>query len=118
MTPMNPAFGANVRHKMRDIVAIFREMKCNDLVYVSRHLCERAVERNVDPVDIARLTVPVIKAFRETTYNEQTFVVSWRQLRLVAKISLKPVTEDRTIILKTIIDPEVRWDQFDVEIKI
>lgn len=118
MTPMNPAFGGAVDAKLHYTMKLFREMRVNDIVYVSKHLIERMVERNVDPVDVARLAVPVIKEFRETTFNDKTYVVFWRQLKLVASIKRSPITDARKIVLKTIIDPEVPVHQFDAEIRL
>jgi hypothetical protein len=115
---MNPAFSGAVKNRLHETMRLFRQMKVNDIVYVSDHLTERMVERNVDPVDIARMSVPVIKAFRETTYNDRTFVVFWRNLKLVASIKRGVVTDQRKIILKTIIDPEVPFHQYDTEIRI
>ena len=118
MTPMNPAFGGAVKAKLHFTMKLLREMKVNDFVYLSKHLAERMVERNVDPVDVARMATPVIKAFRETTNNDKTFVVFWRNLKLVASIKRAPVTDSRKIVLKTIVDPEVPVHQFDAEIRL
>jgi hypothetical protein len=76
------------------------------------------VERNLEAVDVLRMLIPVIKDFRETTYNVRSYCVRWKQYSLFAMITVGAVTGKRQITLKTIYDREVEGMDFDVEVQV
>lgn len=117
MLSSNPAFMGNVNVLRNRFVELIHRAKVGHFVYPSKHFFERVVERNLDEVDILRMITPVIKEFRETTYNERTYLVSWRQYGLAASIQLGLVSEKRQIILRTIYD---KYDEmaYDVCIRL
>lgn len=117
MSPQNKAFGGAVRAWRHTILDMLRKAGVNDFVYVSKHLVERAVERNIEAVDVLRLAVPVIREFRTTTYNERTYLISSGILSLAAAIKLGDTTETRRVVLKTIYDKICPGD-FDVTINL
>lgn len=118
MTPMNPLFPAFVDKKRRELLAIFRKMEVSGFIYISKHFAERMVERNVDPLDVARMTVPVIKDYRAGAPINRRYTVHQKELRMGAQINLTPVQKRRQISLLTIIDPEVKAEKFDVKIQL
>ena len=117
MTPLNKSFIGAANTKRASLNAILIRSKIDKIVYPSFHLVERMVERNIDVVDVARMTVPIVKYFRETTFNDRSCLVLWRDLKLAADIRIGTVTGKRSIILKTIVD-DVSQKTFDETFKI
>jgi hypothetical protein len=117
MTPLNKSFVGASNTKRVNLNTILIRSKIDKIVYPSFHLVERMVERNVDPLDIARMTVPLVKYFRETTFNDKSCLVMWRDLKLVAVIKIGSVSGKRSIVLKTIID-DVSRKTFDETFKV
>lgn len=87
-------------------------------IYPSKHFFERVVERNLETVDVGIMLVPIIRDFRETTFNVRSYCVKWKQFRLFAKISVGSVTNRRQLVLKTIYDIDVDESNFDVVVQL
>ncbi len=113
MHPSNPAFIGAARNQRSQFIALLKQANVTDMVYPSMHFFERLVERNLEAVDALRMLVPVIRAFRETTYNSKTFLVQWKQFGLVAQFTVGAVTGKRQITVKTIFDKfnELEYDE-------
>ena len=87
-------------------------------IYPSKHFFERVVERNLETVDVGIMLVPIIRDFRETTFNVRSYCVKWKQYRLFARVAVGPVTNKRQLVLKTIYDTDVDESSFDVVVQL
>lgn len=117
MSPQNKAFAGAVDLWRATMVEYLARAGVNGIVYMSKHLAERAVERNIDPIEALQLAAPVIKEFRQSTFNSREFLVSRGIISLAASIDVGPVTGKRRVVLKTIYDKVCNGD-FDVVIKL
>lgn len=117
MSPQNKAFIGAVNFWRSQFIELLVRAKVHDIVYPSMHFCERVVERNLDKVDVLYLIVPIIKEFRQSTFNERTFIVQWRNIGVACCITTGKHSERRHIVIKTIYD---KFDpaEFDVVIKL
>lgn len=113
MNPLNPAFIGAARYQRAQFIDLLKRANVVDVVYPSMHFFERLVERNLDAVDALRMLTPVIKEFRETSYNAKSFLVQWKQFGLVAQFTVGVVTGKRQVTVKTIFDKfdETEYDE-------
>jgi hypothetical protein len=114
----NPTFMSRVNHERNLFIELLYAANINSMVYPSKHFFERLVERNLEAVDALRMLAPVIKDFRETTYNLRSYAVRWKNFSLFALIDTGPVTGVRRIVLKTIYDRDVLDTDYDVVVRI
>ena len=98
----NRAFVGSASARRAYLLDILKKAKADDFVYPSMHLAERMAERNIDPIDVARMSVPIIKFFRETTYNDRSICVLWKDMKLAAHIRIGATTGKRMVLLKTV----------------
>ena len=117
MDHRNPLFLSKVKHERNKFIELMEQAKCMHIIYPSKHFFERVVERNLEAVDVLRMLVPVIKEFRETTYNVRSYAITWKQYSMFALINTGPVSGKRQITLKTIYD-NVDPVDFDVVVQI
>jgi hypothetical protein len=117
MLPTNPAFAGVARSARRNLIDLLHLAKVGDIVYVSRHIAERMVERNLEHVDVLRMLVPVIRAFRRAPELNRSFIIGWREHSLCADIAEHRMLGKRCIIVKTIYDKYNELD-YDVAIRI
>ena len=118
MDSRNPAFIPCVQHQRRQFVELMHRGDMAHRIYPSKHFFERLVERNLEAVDVLRMLVPIIKDFRETTFNKRSYASKWKHYKLFADITVGPVTGKRQIILKTIYDRDIDESNFDVVVQI
>lgn len=118
MDPRNKAFMSVVKHERNKFIELMDKANLLHMIYPSKHFFERVVERNLEAVDVLRMLVPVIKEFRETTYNVRSYCVRWKQYSLFAVFTVGPVSGRRQITLKTMYDREVEGMDFDVVVSI
>lgn len=118
MLSSNPLFLTKVKHERNKFIELMGRCDLLHQIYPSKHFFERVVERNLEAVDVMRMLIPVIKEFRETTFNVRSYCVTWKQFSLFAAITIGPVSERRQIALKTIYDGEPDERSFDVAVKI
>lgn len=114
MLASNKLFMSRVNHERNRFIELMGQAKVNHFIYPSKHFFERVVERNLDAVDVLRMLVPVIKEFRETTYNMRSYAIRWKQYTLFALIDVGAVSEVRRITLKTIYDRDIDETGYDV----
>jgi hypothetical protein len=117
MLPSNPAFAGVARSRRRNLIDLLHLAKVGDFVYVSRHIAERMVERNLDHVDVLRMLTPVIHAYRRAPHLDRSFIIGWKEHSLCADIAEHRLLEKRFIIVKTIYDKYNELD-YDVAIRI
>ncbi len=113
MLSNNPAFIGCVNATRNRFIELLHRAKVGDFVYPSKYFFERVVERNLDEVDVLRMITPVIKEYRETTYNERTYLVSWKQHAIACSIQLGTVSEKRQIILRTLYE---KYNEMDYDV--
>lgn len=118
MDPRNPCFMSAVNRERNRFIELMGQAKLLHTIYPSKHFFERVVERNLEAVDVLRMLLPVIKEFRETTYNERTYCVRWKNHRLFAMITVGPVSNRRQITLKTMYDQDKNDMDYDVTVTI
>ena len=118
MDSKNPLFMSAVCRERNRFIELMARAKLLHMIYPSKHFFERVVERNLEAVDVLRMLVPVIKEFRETTYNVRSYCVQWKQFKLFAMITVGPVSGRRQVTVKTIYDRDVDDTQFDVVVRI
>lgn len=114
----SPLFMSAVNRERNRFIELMGLAKVLHTIYPSKHFFERVVERNLEAVDVLRMLVPVIKEFRETTFNVRSYCVQWKQYRLHASINIGPVSGRRQINIKTIYDRDVDETEFDVVVRI
>lgn len=118
MDARNPGFMSAVNRERNRFIELMGKANLLHTIYPSKHFFERVVERNLEAVDVLRMLIPVIKEFRETTYNARSYCVQWKQFKLFAMITFGPVSQRRQITLKTIYDRDVVDTDFDVVVRI
>lgn len=116
MNPLNRAFIGAVDTARAKFTDYLRRAKIEKIVYPSKHFFERVVERHID-VDLVFMALPpVIKEFRESTFNDRKFLIQWRDFAFVAQIQLGAVSKKRYILLKTVFD-KFNEEDYDVVIR-
>jgi hypothetical protein len=118
MLSSNPTFMSTMHHERNRFIELIHRCKLDHAVYPSKHFFERVVERNLDAGIVLEMIVPIIKEFRETTYNVRSYTIQWRQHCLFAMIEIGPVSGNRRIILKTLYDREIDDSRYDVVLRI
>jgi len=116
---MEKFFVSRVRRERNTFNELLRRAKVDGIIYPSRHFFERAVERNLQMVDLLYMLVPVLKEFRESTFNDRTFCIRWKEFRLFADIRIGDISGKRQIVMKTIYDKDIYNERdFDVVVTI
>lgn len=117
MNPLNPAFMPAVKMARIRLNELLIKAKVSKFVYPSKHFVERAIERNLAVDDVFYMLAPVIREFRNSTYNERVIGVHYRQNTLVTQFKTGCVSNERKIILKTVYDKN-NSQIYDAEIKL
>lgn len=118
MHSLNPLFLHTVNVERSNFNKIAKEAKVDKFVYPSKHFFERVVERNLSALDAFAMMVPVIREFRNSTYNQRSFCVIWKQYKLFANFTVGPISGERKICMKTMYDRDIDESNFDVVIKL
>lgn len=114
MDTRNKAFIGSASARRAYLLEILKKAKADDFVYPSMHLAERMTERNIDPIDVARMSIPIIKFFRDTTYNDRSICVLWKDIKLAAHIRIGATTGKRMVLLKTVYDLHDRHEYDEI----
>lgn len=115
---MENFFVSRVRRERNVFNELLHRANIDDIIYPSRHFFERVVERDLNSVDLLYMLVPVLKDYRENTFNDRRFCIRWKEHRLFANIRLGEISGKRMIVLKTIYDKDVDERDFDVMVTI
>ena len=114
MAPNDLSYHSKVSSVMSQFSDWKRQTQMTRELYVSKHFVQRMVERNMqnEAPFVFKMLTKVVWQLRNTTFNQRTYKIVWKNLVVIAKISKQEISNsDRYVVAKTLF----YGDEFDPE---